>query len=98
MSRRFEGWAPPFRVWGPWIKIAELFGGPMTYKVEFETLSNAPSSFDAEIKYWRGNDLVSDISVGPGSHTFVSGVCVCVSRIRFRSHTFGQVIKLSIKP
>lgn len=98
MGRRFEGWAPPAKVWGPWIEIAAQFGGPMTYKVDFETISDAPSSFEAEIKYWRGNDLVSDVAVGPGSHTFVSGVCVCISRIRFRSHTLGQIIKVTITP
>jgi len=68
----------------------------LSFKVEFDTISGALSSFDAEIKYWRGKDLVSDIAVGPGSHTFVSGSCVCVSRIRFRSHMLGQVIKITV--
>lgn len=34
-----------------------------------------------------------DIIVGPGSHTFTAGIWVCVSKIRFRSHSLGQVIK-----
>ena len=98
MKRRFDGWAPPARVWRPWVKITDQFGGPLSFKVNFDTISDAPSSFDAEIKYWRGNDSITDIAVGPGSHTFLSGICVCVSQIRFRSHTFGQVIKISIEP
>ncbi|PCH60534.1 MAG: hypothetical protein COC05_04195 [Gammaproteobacteria bacterium] len=98
MGGRFQGWAPPARVWGPWIEIAALFGGPEKYKVDFDTTSEAPSSFDAQIKYWSDNNLVNDIAVGPGSHTFVAGVCLCVSKIRFRSHTLDQVIKISVKP
>ncbi len=47
---RFEGWAPPARAWGPWIEIGKLFG-TYTYKVSFETISNAPSTFDAELLY-----------------------------------------------
>ncbi len=96
MGKRFESWAPPARVWGPWIEIATQVGGPIEYKVDFETISNIPSSFDAEIKYWRNDDLISDIVVGPGSHTFSAGICACVPRIRFRSHTFGQMIKVRV--
>ncbi len=94
MSRRFEGWAPPGRVWGPWIEIAAQIGGPLSWNVEFETLSKAQSSFDAEIVYWQGSDIV----VGPGRHRFVAGICACVARIRFRSHTVGQIVSATVSP
>lgn len=98
MGRRFEGWAPPGRVWGPWIEIAAQIGGPLAWDVEFESISDAPSTFDAEIVYWQGSEQRSDIVVGPGRHRFVAGICACVSRIRFRSHTLGQMVKVSISP
>lgn len=96
--RLFEGWAPPGRTWGPWLEIANLFGGPVSYKVDFDTISNAPSTFDAEIRYLDGAFQRSDIVAGPGSHSFTAGVCVCVQRIRFRSHSIGQVIKVIVTP
>ncbi len=98
MSRRFDGWAPPGRVWGPWIEIAAQFGGPLSWTVDFDTMSDAPSTFDAEVKYWRGNEHKSDVIVGPGSHAFTAGICVCVSKVRFRSHTLGQVVKITVSP
>ena len=94
----YEGWAPPGRIWGPWVEIGGLFGGPLTYKVDFDTISNAPSTFDAEIQYWSGPLQKSDVVVGPGTHIFTAGVCVCVQKIRFRSHTLGQVIRIKVKP
>ena len=96
--RRLEGWAPPGRVWGPWIDIASLVGGPLSYKIDFDTISDAPSTFDAEMKYWSGPSLKQEIIAGPGSHSFTAGVCVCVHRIRFRSHTLGQIIRAIITP
>lgn len=98
MGRRFEGWAPPARVWGPWIEIAAQIGGPLSWSVDFETMSKAKSSFDAEIVYWQGNEQKSDIVAGPGSHWFVAGICACVTRIRFRSHTVGQIVSINISP
>lgn len=96
--RSFEAWAPPGRVWGPWIEIATLFGGPLSYKVELGTISSAPSTFDAEIKYWSGATQKTDLVIGPGSHTFTAGICACVQRIRFRSHSLGQIIKFTVTP
>ena len=94
-----NGWAPPARVWGPWIEIGGLFGGPLSYKVKFETISNAPSTFDAEIQYWKGGMKKNEMVIGPGAHVFTAGVCVCVSKIRFRSHSVtGQAIKIKINP
>jgi hypothetical protein len=93
---QLEGWAPPARAWGPWIVIGEQMGGPLSYKVEFETISGS-STFDAEIRYFQGGTEISDIVVGPGTHNFTSGICVCVSRIRFRSHSIGQVIAITVR-
>lgn len=72
------------------------FTGPFAFKVEFYTISEAESAFEAEIKYWRGSELRSDFAHGPGSHTFTAGICGCVSRIRFRSYTLGQIIKIRL--
>ncbi len=96
--RIYEGWAPPGRIWGPWIEIGALIGGPLTYKVEFHTLSSAPSTFDAEIQYWNGASQKNDVVIGPGTHKFTAGICVCVHKIRFRSHALGQVIRIKVKP
>lgn len=96
--RSFEGWAPPARVWGPWVELAQLTGGPLTYRVDFDTISSAPSSFDAEIQYWKGPSKTTDLVTGPGSHTFTAGICFCVQRIRFRSHSLGQTIQVTVTP
>jgi hypothetical protein len=96
--RSFEGWAPPARVWGPWIELAKLTGGPLTYRVDFDTISSAPSTFDAEIQYWNGPSQTVDLVTGPGSHTFTAGICYCIQRIRFRSHSLGQTIQVKVTP
>ncbi|UCO96716.1 hypothetical protein LF844_18835 [Metapseudomonas lalkuanensis] len=93
--KQLEGWAPPTGIWGPWVVIAEQMGGPLSYKVEFDT-SSGSSTFDAEVRYFQGATESSDIVVGPGTHTFTSGICACVSRIRFRSHSLGQIITVTV--
>jgi len=92
----FEGWAPPV-VWGPWIEFAGLAGGPSTYKIDLETLSSAPSTFEAELVYFKDGGERTDIVIGPTSHTFTAGSCVCVSKIRFRSYSMGQIIRMTVK-
>lgn len=94
----YTGWAPPGRIWGPWVTIGNLIGGPLTYRVDFDTISSTPATFDAEIRYWRDTLQKSDIVVGPGTHLFTAGTCVCVQRIRFRSHALGQMIRIKVKP
>lgn len=91
-----EGYAPPALLWGPWIDIGSQFGGPISWKVSFDTISDAPSSFDAQISYFSGGMNKVDLVTGSNSHTFTAGICVCVSRIRFRSHSIGQVIKIYV--
>jgi len=82
MIRRFDAWAPPFKTWG-------------ILKIDFDTISDAPSIFDAEITYWSGDSFKTDIIAGPGSHTFVAS-CACIPKIRFRSHTIGQILKITV--
>ena len=94
--RVYEGWAPPGNLWGPYVEIGSLVGGPLSFRVEFDTISQAPSSFDAEVKYWRGNEQVTEIIPGPGNHNFIAGICVCIQRIRFRSHTLGQIVRIRV--
>lgn len=91
-----DGYAPPARVWGPWKEVGSQFGGPSTWKVSFESISDAPSSFEAEISYFSGGMEKRDLVLGPNSHTFTAGICVCVSKIRFRSHSIGQMIKIYV--
>lgn len=88
-------WAPP-GIWGPWHEIASLIGGPSTYKISFDTVSDAPSSFQIEVQYYRGNELVTDSVVGPNSHTFGMGSCVCIAKARARSHSLGQNIEVTL--
>ncbi len=90
-----RGWAPPARVWGPWVEFGTLVG-QQTFKVEFDTISKAQSSFDAEVKYWDGPMQRTEITHGPGSISFTAK-CACIQRVRFRSHTLGQVIRILIK-
>ncbi|MFW5443145.1 MAG: colicin Z C-terminal domain-related protein [Methylococcaceae bacterium] len=90
-----RGWAPPRRVWGPWVEFGAIHG-KRAFKIEFDSISNAPSSFDAEVKYWDGPKLRTDITHGPGYLSFTAQ-CMCIQRIRFRSHTIGQMIRIFIK-
>ena len=91
----YEGWAPPGMIWGPWIEIAAVFG-KYTYEVEVNSISNAPSTFNVEVKYWEGNLEKVDSFYGPNAHSFTLGQCACKARIRFRSHTIGQIIKIKV--
>jgi hypothetical protein len=94
----YEAWAPPGFIWGPWIKIGEIGGSGMihAYKASFESLSSVKSSFDVEIQYSVGNERKTDRIVGPGSHSFGFGICYCIAQVRLRSHSQGQVIRISV--
>ena len=96
--RVYEVWAPPGRIWGPWTKIAELTTDYVhTYDVQFDTLSQAPSSFDAQIRYHLGNEEKIDTFTGPGTWSFGFGMCICVAEVRLRSHTLGQIVRVMVK-
>lgn len=84
--------------WGAWIKIAQLMSDyKHDYDISFETISEAPSSFDVEIKYKIGNQEKIDSVVGPGSWSFGFGMCICIAEIRLRSHTLGQIVRVTVK-
>ncbi len=88
-----QGYAPPLK-WGDWFEITDV-SGARAITLQIETISQAPSSFDAELEYWDGVVLKNDIISVPGnlSHTFRMN-CVCKPRIRFKSHTMGQRVRI----
>jgi hypothetical protein len=92
--RVYEGYAPPFRIWGQPVEISEVRGTkPIT--ISIETQSQAKSSFDAEVEYWDGAIHKNDFMVVPGSLDFTFRPnCICNPTIRFRSHSTGQVIRI----
>ena len=61
--------------------------------VSYETLSDAPSSFDVESR--GGDRFVSDIGPGSSRVTVTGNVATSVS-IRCRSHSLGQIIAVSV--
>ncbi|WP_302051718.1 colicin Z C-terminal domain-related protein [Photorhabdus heterorhabditis] len=65
MARR-QAWAPPL-TWGPWADLLEHAGGPHPYTVSFDTISQAPSSFDVEIAYAANSGIRSVRTMGPSS-------------------------------
>ena len=95
MIKRFDAWAPPFKSWGIHYELGALAAGPVGFKVDLDTISDAPSTFDAEITYWYGDSYKTDLVVGPGSHIF-SASCACIPKIRFRSHTMGQLLRITV--
>ncbi|MCC8459303.1 colicin Z C-terminal domain-related protein [Photorhabdus aegyptia] len=90
MARR-QAWAPPL-TWGPWADLLEHAGGPHPYTVSFDTISQAPSSFDVEIAYAANSGIRSVRTMGPGSYTIQGNDGAGVDRIRFKSHSQGQII------
>lgn len=97
---RLQVWAAP-KFWGPWVEIWSQFGvvgnGADDHQtvlyVSYETLSDAPSSFDVEIR--GGDRFVSDIGPGSSRVTVTGNVATSVS-IRCRSHSLGQIIAVSV--
>ena len=91
----YQGWAPP-GMWGPWVKLgnAQLYGGVINWELQFDTESEAPSTFDVEISYAIGNERKIDEIIGPGSHTVGFGLCGCGVQVRMKSHTLGQNVRI----
>lgn len=89
-------WAPPF-FWGPWVKLAtQLSGG--SYTISFDTISQAPSSFDVQIEYATGKRIERINTMGPGSYQIRSEAgSVGVDRVRFKSHSLGQIIRVEFR-
>lgn len=94
-------WAPP-GTWGLYANLRAHSGGPRTYTVNFTTESQAPSSFTAEIQYVDSNGVVTaqalaagGSSQASGSYTIRSSGGAGTDRIRFRSHSLGQNIRVT---
>ena len=92
-------WAPPL-FWGPWTDIFVQFGvvGPDSedhvteVDISFDTASQAPSTFDIEIR--GGGAFIS--SSGPGSETVtITGNVAARISVRCRSHSLGQNVWVS---
>ncbi|WP_353960366.1 colicin Z C-terminal domain-related protein [Halomonas sabkhae] len=94
MAEYGEGWAPP-GAWGPWYELRAHVGeGPSPYVVEYETESQAPSTFDVEVEIMSpdGSGPTQLQTIGPGSFK-LPGWGTGTDKIRFKSHSQGQVIK-----
>jgi len=63
--------------------------------VQFTSESSAPSTFSAEIEYVDSSGLVTVQEQGPGSYTIQSSGGAGTDRIRFRSHSLGQNIRVT---
>lgn len=99
---RFQLWAPPARVWGPSQEIwrSGYYSGPepdrhsVVVNVDFDTLSNAPSTFDIEMTL-IGHEQIT--KPGPGSQRFVViGVQATRLMVRARSHGLGQNLIIKV--
>lgn len=90
-----KAWAPPVGLgWGKWIDIYEhtaLVG----FKVSFNSESKVKSTFDVEIL--EGGHIMSKKYIGPISTQFISKNCMCKTKVRFKSHTIGQMIIIKVK-
>lgn len=69
--------------------------GVVSFQLSCKSFSNTPSAFELEVSYWRGNQLMHDIVIGPGDHSFTMD-CVCVTKLRARSYSIGQVIEVNL--
>lgn len=88
-----QAWAPPF-AWGPWVNLL----GHATiapYTVSFDTESQAPSSFDVEIEYATSTQMKRVNTLGPGSYRITDNNGAGTDRIRFKSHSIGQNIRVN---
>lgn len=85
--------APPGRIWSDWYDLSAVTG-KRSIELEFGTESQAPSSFDAQIKYWDGNTQKLDNVVCPGK-IVIKPRAYCVPKVRCRSHSLGQVVTIT---
>ncbi|MGP6379473.1 colicin Z C-terminal domain-related protein [Yersinia bercovieri] len=88
-----QAWAAPL-FWGPWVNLRGHTGSSV-YTVSFETESTAPSSFDVEIEYATETHMQLVYTQGPGEFQISNNNGTGTDRIRFKSHTVGQVIKVN---
>ena len=90
-----KGWTPPLGLgWGKWIELYE-HTGIVGFKVTFDSESRAKSTF--EIEMLEGGKSMSKKLIDPITTSFISKNCCCKTRVRFKSHTFGQIIIIKVK-
>lgn len=62
--------------------------------IHFNTISQAPSSFDVQIEYASSSQMKSVNTMGPGSYQITDNDGAGTDRIRFKSHSIGQIIRI----
>ncbi|WP_350385996.1 colicin Z C-terminal domain-related protein [Photorhabdus laumondii] len=87
-----QGWAPPL-TWGPWVDL-RMHSGISVYTISFDTDSSAPSAFGVEIEYPVSTGVKRISTTGPGSHQITDNNGAGTDRIRFKSYSIGQVIRI----
>lgn len=91
-QRSYQAWAPPL-IFGPYIRIDGLGGGPFEVTVDADNdSSQAPSSFTGEIEYFaEGGSLTWKTWLCPGSITVTTEANSWQQpKFRFKSHSTGQ--------
>lgn len=90
-----QGYAPP-GIYGPWVNLrGNSGGGTSPYTVNFVTESQAESAFGAQVEYADADGIQTLNQNGPGSVSIPSGNAVGTDRIRFRSYSVGQNIRIT---
>lgn len=87
-----QAYAGPL-VWGPWVDLA-AHSGQDVYTISFDTISQAPSTFDVQIEYAGQSSMVTVNTMGPGSYKVTDNNGAGTDRIRFKSHSVGQNISV----
>jgi len=87
-------WAPPL-LWGPWTRVDDRVGNNR-YTISATTISDAPSSFAGEVRYWNrdGRQVVEAFGDSVEFSTEDSANAIYV---RFKSHSLGQVLRVTIE-
>jgi len=106
LPREFKGlvilklYAPPL-FWSPWTSIAEATS-QWAFKITATTESQAPSPFEAQVKYFdeNGRQVVKNFGL-TGSIVFKAGrpgVNTDAQQIfvRFRSVSIGQTVRVTV--
>ncbi|WP_074439052.1 colicin Z C-terminal domain-related protein [Photorhabdus australis] len=81
-------------LWGPWVDLLP-HSGRSVYTVSFDTESMAPSAFGVEIEYPVQSGVKRVNTTGPGSHQITDNYGAGTDRIRFKSYSIGQVIRIT---
>lgn len=88
-----QAYAPPL-TWGPWVELAGSTGRNV-YTINFDTESQAPSTFDVQIEYPGSDGTKSIKTMGPGSYQVTDNYGIGKERARFKSHSVGQNIRVN---